>query len=148
LGFGDCIFNLGFQGELHFGVSLLEVVKLLGKSLSDGFVFGLELLVFLGVCLLHILDSLSSFFLANDRLALTVRNVAQDLFMSCPRLVELLAFLAELKIKELLLLFGYGLIFLPSLAGHLQGLFSRFGLLLKLSDSLASSSGLLLLIGP
>ena len=148
MGFGDCIFNLGFQGELHFGVSLLEVVKLLGKSLSDGFVFGLELLVFLGVCLLHILDSLSSFFLANDRLALTVRNVAQDLFMSCPRLVELLAFLAELKIKELLLLFGYGLIFLPSLAGHLQGLFSRFGLLLKLSDSLASSSGLLLLIGP
>jgi hypothetical protein len=40
------------------------------------------------------------------------------------------------------------LIFLPSLAGHLKGLFSRFGLLLKLSDPLASSSGLLLLIGP
>jgi len=94
------------------------------------------------------LNSLSSFFLANYRLALTILNIAQDLFMSCPRLVELLAFLAELKIKELLLLFGYGLIFLPSLAGHLKGLFSRFGLLLKLSDSLASSSGLLLLISP
>ena len=68
--------------------------------------------------------------------------------MSCPRLVKLLAFLAELKIKELLLLFGNGLIFLPSLACHLKSLFSRFGLLLKLSDSLASSSSLLLLIGP
>lgn len=145
---GYSILNLGFQGELHFGVSLLEVVKLLGKSLSDCFIFGLEFLVFLGVCLLHVLNSLSSFFLANDRLALTILNVAQDLFMSCPRLVELLAFLAELKIKELLLLFGYGLIFLPSLAGHLQGLLGRFGLLLKLSDSLASSSSLLLLIGP
>jgi len=148
LSLGYSILNLGFQGELHFGVSLLEVVKLLGKSLPYGFIFGLELLVFLSVCLLHVLNSLSSFFLANDRLALTVLNVAQDLFMSCPRLVELLAFLAELKIKELLLLFRYGLIFLPSLAGHLQGLFSRFGLLLKLSDSLASSSSLLLLIGP
>ena len=144
----DSILNLSFQGELHLSVSLLEVVKLLGKSLSDGFVFDLELLVFLGVCLLHVLNSLSSFFLANDRLALTVLNVAQDLFMSCPRLVELLAFLAELKIKKLLLLFGYGLIFLPSLAGRLKSLLGRFSLLLKLSDSLASSSGFLLLIGP
>jgi hypothetical protein len=82
LSLGDSILNLSFQRELHFGVSLLEVVKLLGKSLSDGFVFSLKLLVFLSVCLLHILNSLSGFFLANDRLALTVLNVAHNLFMS------------------------------------------------------------------
>lgn len=148
MGFGDSILNLGFQGKLHLSVSLLEVVKLLSKSLSDGFVFGLKLLVFLGVCLLHVLNSLSSFFLTNDRLALSVLNVAQDLFMSCPRLVKLLAFLAELKIKELLLLSGYSLIFLPSLACHLKGLLGRFGVLLKFSNSLASSSGFFHLIGP
>jgi hypothetical protein len=82
LSLGDSILNLGFQGELHFGVSLLEVVKLLGKSLPDSFVFGLKLLVFLSVSLLHILNSLSSFFLANDRLALSVLNVSHNLFMS------------------------------------------------------------------
>jgi hypothetical protein len=82
LSLGDSIFNLGFQGELHFGVSLLEVVKLLGKSLPDSFVFGLKLLIFLSVSLLHILNSLSSLFLANDRFALTVLNVSHNLFMS------------------------------------------------------------------
>ena len=45
-------------------------------------------------------------------------------------------------------MFSYGLIFLPSLAGHLKSLFSRFGKLLKLTDSLASSSGFLLLASP
>jgi len=47
-----------------------------------------------------------------------------------------------------LLLFCYGLIFLPSLAGHLKGFFCRFGKLLKLTDSLASSGGLFLLASP
>lgn len=45
-------------------------------------------------------------------------------------------------------MFSYGLIFLPSLAGHLKSLFCRFGKLLKLTDSLASSSGFLLLASP
>ena len=45
-------------------------------------------------------------------------------------------------------LFCYGLIFLPSLAGHLKSLLCRFGKLLKLTDSLASSCGLFLLAGP
>ena len=44
-------------------------------------------------------------------------------------------------------MFGNSLIFLPSLAGHLKGFFSRFGLLLKLSDSLTSSSGIFLFAG-
>ena len=60
----------------------MEVVKLLGKSLPNSFVFNLKLLVFLSVSLFHVLNSLSSFFFSNYRLTLTVLNVAQNLFMS------------------------------------------------------------------
>jgi hypothetical protein len=44
-----------------------------------------------------------------------------------------------------LFLLGDSLVFLPSLAGHLEGLFGSFGLLLELSDPFATAGRFLLL---
>lgn len=77
-------------------------------------------MVLLLLLLLNVLEALGRLLLVDDTLALSILNVAEDLFMSLSLFLVLGALFTQLQIEELILLAEDRRIFLEALTGKLQ----------------------------
>ena len=108
-----------------------------------------ELLDFVLVCLVELINLVLGFLLADDRLPLTVLEALEDSFMVQLHLFLLLLLLVKLQLDELLLLLGDGLVFdgltleclvlLFKLSYDLLELLYPFAVLCALTSSLSVS---------
>lgn len=94
--------------------------------------------------LLDVLEPLRGLLLVYDRLALSVLNVFEDLFVSLTLLLVLGLLLLQLELHELLLLLEDCLVLLPPLVCDLQVVLQRFQVRLELPDSLRARGAVLL----
>lgn len=120
--------------KLELVVLDLQLLVVLHQSIPLLSMLAIELLPLLDELLLHVVETLLSFFTADDRLAAGGPNTMEHAFVVLLGIDELLLLFIELELRELKLLLKHCLLLGPLLSSHVEGLFLFTDSLLQLSN--------------